>query len=249
MQIKVMTFNLRIDVPVDGDNQWRFRIPSVKAMIEKHQPDILMFQETTPAMLKDLENIESVYGYYYVGRNSDSRGEGCPIYYRKQDWRIKLADTIWLSQTPRTPGSMDEEEGYPRIASMTVLQHTNGVRFRFVNTHLAYRSTRAKDLNQKVLFDFIQNFPERIPTILGGDFNEEIHVINKYRTRDFAFALSPEHGPTIHDFKGGQGTAQIDHLLYQPSFLLSEVQIDRQLSLGRLPSDHYPVIGVFQYES
>jgi endonuclease/exonuclease/phosphatase family metal-dependent hydrolase len=249
MQIKVMTFNLRIDVPVDGDNQWRFRIPSVKAMIEKHQPDILMFQETTPAMLKDLNHLETVYGYYYVGRNADYQGEGCPIYYRKQDWRLKLADTIWLSQTPRTPGSMDEEEGFPRIASMTVLQHTNGVRFRFVNTHLAYRSTRAKDLNQKVLFDFIQNFPERIPTILGGDFNEEIHVINKYRTRDFAFALSPEHGPTIHDFKGGQGTAQIDHLLYQPSFLLSEVQIDRQLSLGRLPSDHYPVIGVFQYES
>jgi endonuclease/exonuclease/phosphatase family metal-dependent hydrolase len=249
MQMKVMTFNVRIDVPVDGNNQWSFRIPSVKAMIEKHQPDILMLQETTPAMLKDLENIESVYGYYYVGRNADYQGEGCPIYYRKQDWRIKLADTIWLSQTPRTPGSMDVEEGFPRIASMVVLQHTSGVRFRFVNTHLAYRSTRAKDLNQKVLFDFIQNFPERIPTILGGDFNEEIHVINKYRTRDFAFALSPEHGPTIHDFKGGQGTAQIDHLLYQSSFLLSEVQIDRQLSLGRLPSDHYPVIGVFQYES
>ena len=249
MQIKVMTFNVRIDVPVDGDNQWRFRIPSVKAMIEKHQPDILMLQETTPAMLKDLNHLETVYGYYYVGRNADYQGEGCPIYYRKQDWRIKLADTIWLSQTPRTSGSMDVEEGFPRIASMVVLQHTSGVRFRFVNTHLAYRSTRAKDLNQKVLFDFIQNFPERIPTILGGDFNEEIHVINKYRTRDFAFALSPEHGPTIHDFKGGQGTAQIDHLLYQPSFLLSDVQIDRQLSLGRLPSDHYPVIGVFQYES
>ena len=249
MQIKVMTFNLRIDIPVDGDNQWRFRIPSVKAMIEKHQPDILMLQETTPAMLKDLNQLENVYGYYYVGRNADYQGEGCPIYYRKQDWRLKLADTIWLSQTPRTPGSMDEEEGYPRIASMIVLQHSSGVRFRFVNTHLAYRSKRAKDLNQKVLFDFIQNFPERIPTILGGDFNEEIHVINKYRTRDFAFALNSEHGPTIHDFKGGQGTAQIDHLLYQPSFLLSDVVIDRQLSLDRLPSDHYPVIGVFQYES
>jgi endonuclease/exonuclease/phosphatase family metal-dependent hydrolase len=221
----------------------------VKAMIEKHQPDILMLQETTPVMLKDLEKIETVYGYYYVGRNADYLGEGCPIYYRKQEWRIKLTDTIWLSQTPRTPGSMDEEEGFPRIASMVVLQHTSGIKFRFVNTHLAYRSKRAKDLNQKVLFDFIQNFPERIPTILGGDFNEEIHVINKYRTRDFAFALSPEHGPTIHDFKVGQGTAQIDHLLYQPSFLLSDVQIDRQLSLGRLPSDHYPVIGVFQYES
>jgi endonuclease/exonuclease/phosphatase family metal-dependent hydrolase len=249
MQIKVMTFNLRIDVPVDGDNQWRFRIPSVKAMIEKHQPDILMLQETTPAMLKDLETIENVYGYYYVGRNADYQGEGCPIYYRKQDWRIKLADTIWLSQTPRTPGSMDDEEGFPRIASMAVLQHTSGITFRFVNTHLAYRSKRAKDLNQKVLFDFIQNFPERIPTILGGDFNEEIPVIQKYRTRDFEFALTPADGPTYHEFKGDEGMTQIDHLLYQPFFQLHEVMIDRQLSLGRLPSDHYPVIGVFQYES
>ena len=249
MQIKVMTFNVRIDVPVDGDNQWRFRIPSVKAMIEKHQPDILMLQETTPAMLKDLEKIENVYGYYYVGRNADYQGEGCPIYYRKQDWRIKLADTIWLSQTPRTPGSMDVEEGFPRIASMVVLQHTSGIKFRFVNTHLAYRSKRAKDLNQKVLFDFIQNFPERVPTILGGDFNEEIPIIQKYRTRDFEFALSPKQGPTYHDFKGGLGTTQIDHLLYQAFFQVNEVMVDRQLSLGRLPSDHYPVIGVFQYES
>jgi endonuclease/exonuclease/phosphatase family metal-dependent hydrolase len=190
-----------------------------------------------------------VYGYYYVGRNADYQGEGCPIYYRKQDWRIKLADTIWLSQTPRTPGSMDEEEGFPRIASMVVLQHTSGNKFRFVNTHLAYRSKRAKDLNQKVLFDFIQSFPERIPTILGGDFNEEIPVIQKYRTRDFEFALTPEDGPTYHEFKGGEGMTQIDHFLYQPFFQLHEVMIDRQLSLGRLPSDHYPVIGVFQYES
>lgn len=249
MQFKVMTFNVRIDVPVDGNNQWRFRIPSVKAMIEKHQPDILMLQETTPAMLKDLETIETVYGYYYVGRNADYQGEGCPIYFRKQDWRLKLADTIWLSQTPHTPGSMDEEEGFPRIASMVVLQHTSGMKFRFVNTHLAYRSKRAKDLNQKVLFDFIQNFPERIPTILGGDFNEEISVIQKYRTRDFEFALSPEQGPTYHEFKGGQGITQIDHLLYQAFFQLTEVTVDRQSSLDRLPSDHYPVIGVFQYES
>jgi endonuclease/exonuclease/phosphatase family metal-dependent hydrolase len=249
MQIKVMTFNLRIDVPVDGGNQWRFRIPSVKSIIEKHQPDILMLQETTQAMLKDLGQLENLYGYYFLGRNIDLQGEGCPIYYRKQDWCIKLADTIWLSQTPRTPGSMDIEEGFPRIASMVVLQHTGGINFRFVNTHLAYRSKRAKDLNLKVLFDFIQNFPERIPTILGGDFNEEIPVIQKYRTRDFEFALSPEHGPTYHDFKGGQGSAQIDHLLYQAFFQVNEVIIDRQLSLGRLPSDHYPVIGVFQYES
>ena len=249
MQIKVMTFNVRIDVPVDGVNQWAFRITSVLAMIEKHQPDILMFQETNLPMLKNLSSLEKKYGYYYLGRDANQEGEGCPIYYRKQDWRIKIADTIWLSQTPRTPGSMDLEEGFPRIASMAVLQHTNGKRMRFINTHLAYRSKRAKDLNLKVLFDFVQSFPERIPTILGGDFNEEAHVVRRYGPRDFLFALTQQHGPTYHEFKGGKGIAQIDHLVFQDPFELVSVEVDRQTMMDRFPSDHYPVIGVFQYES
>ncbi len=249
MQIKVMTFNLRIDVPVDGVNQWPHRIGSILAMIEKHQPDIIMFQETTLAMLNQLASLEKKYGYYYVGRDANQAGEGCPIYYRKQDWRIKIADTIWLSQTPRTPGSMDQEEGFPRIASMVVLQHTNGKRIRFINTHLAYRSKRAKDINLKVLFDFVQSFPERIATILGGDFNEEAPTIKRYGPRDLHVALQPIHGPTYHEFKGGQGMAQIDHLLFQEPFELVSVDVDRNLMMNRLPSDHYPVIGVFQYES
>jgi endonuclease/exonuclease/phosphatase family metal-dependent hydrolase len=249
MKLSVMTFNLRIDVPVDGENKWRFRAPSVLEVINKHQPDIIMFQETTPAMLDDLQIIEKIYHYYYVGRNVDSKGEGCPIYYRFQTWKMRFADTVWLSHTPRTPGSMDKDEGYPRIASMILLQHTNGQLFRFVNTHLAHRSKKANDINHKVLFDFIQSFPQRVPTILGGDFNEEQPVISKYRTRDFQFALTPEDGMTYHEFRGGNGISQIDHLLFQEPIRLVKVEVDRHLSLNRLPSDHYPVIGVFEYES
>jgi endonuclease/exonuclease/phosphatase family metal-dependent hydrolase len=245
MQIKVMTFNLRIDVPVDGNHQWRFRVPAVLAMLEKHNPDILMLQETTPAMLGDIKKLETKYGYYYMGRNQDLQGEGCPIYYKKQDYRIKAADTIWLSHTPRTPGSMDPEEGFPRIVSMIVLQHTDGRLFRFLNTHLAYRSSRAKDINLKVLFDFMQSFPERIPTILGGDFNEGAVKIKKYMPRDLQFAPSLDLGNTYHEFKGGDGIAQIDYLLYQEGLQSKEVVVDRSQFFQHMPSDHYPVIGVF----
>jgi len=245
MQIKVMTFNLRIDVPVDGSHQWKFRIPSILAVIKKHNPDVLMLQETTPAMLADIKPLETKYGYYYMGRNQDLQGEGCPIYYKKQDYRIKAADTIWLSQTPRTPGSMDPEEGFPRIASMIVLQHTDGKLIRLINTHLAYRSSRAKDINLKVLFDFIQSFPERIPTILGGDFNEGAIKIKKYMPRDLQFAPTLDLGNTYHEFKGGDGISQIDYLIHQENMKVLEVKVDRGLFFNQLPSDHYPVIGVF----
>jgi endonuclease/exonuclease/phosphatase family metal-dependent hydrolase len=249
MQIKVMTFNLRVDVPVDGIHQWRYRVPSVLLMIDQHQPDIIFFQEVTPAMMTDLQALEQIYGYYFVGRNADKLGEGCPIYFRKSLFQIKLADTIWLTQTPRTPGSLDPEEGYPRIASEVILQYQKGPLYRFVNTHLAYRSKKAKDMNMKVLFDFIQSFPDPIPTILGGDFNESIQVIKKYAPRTLLFALTSEHGNTLHDFLGGQGVSQIDHILYQLPFKLTSVEVDRTLPLSMLPSDHYPVIGVLTDES
>lgn len=249
MQIKVMTFNLRIDVPVDGENQWRYRIASVLAMIRDHQPDVLMLQETTPAMLKDLSELNHDYDHYYVGRNQDLLGEGCPLYFRRTVFKMRLNDTIWLSATPRTPGSMDPEEGFPRIASMVVLQHQQGPLFRFVNTHLAYRSARAKDLNLKVLFDFVQSFPDSLPVIIGGDFNDTISFIKPYMPRRLSLGLSPEHGPTYHDFKGGDGLSQIDHFIVGEPWQLQNIQVDRRSFFNRLPSDHYPVIGEFRYES
>lgn len=249
MQVKVMTFNVRIDVPIDGNHQWPHRVGAVLAMVHKHQPDVLMLQETNPKMLSDLQTLEQEYGYYYVGRDADLQGEGCPIYYKKNDWRIKLADTIWLSHTPRTPGSMDLEEGFPRIASMVVLQHVSGNMYRFINTHLAYRSKRTKELNLKVLFDFIQAVPEVIPTILGGDFNETMAWIRRYSPRHLQFALAQETLNTYHEFRGGLGLTQIDHLLYSEPFHLQSIVVDQSLMLDRLPSDHYPVIGVFQDES
>jgi endonuclease/exonuclease/phosphatase family metal-dependent hydrolase len=249
MQMKVMTFNLRIDVPVDGPNQWRHRVSSVMAMIDQHQPDILLLQETTQAMLTDLQALNHEYDGYYQGRNADLTGEGCPIYFKKNLFRLRFMDTIWLSQKPRTPGSMDEEEGFPRIASMVVLQHTNGLLYRFINCHLAYRSKRAKDTNLKVLFDFALSLPEPLPTIIGGDFNDTMPKIKTYTPRPFLFALAQDQTNTYHEFLGGAGISQIDHLLYNDGFKLESVVIDQQKMLNRYPSDHYPVVGVFHHES
>lgn len=242
-----MTFNLRVDVPVDGRHQWRFRIPGVLAMIHKHQPDILLFQEATPAMLNDLASLQTYYGSYYCGRNADLQGEGCPIYFNKSRFQLRLGDTIWLSQTPHTPGSMDEEEGFPRIASTTTLQDLKTkTLIRVVNTHLAYRSHRVKDTNLKVLFDYVQSFLDQVITIVGGDFNAPLSIIQPYKPNQLIASLLPQHGATIHDFEGGLGREQIDHLFFQSTLKLVSVEIDRSQVNGVYPSDHYPVIGEYQ---
>jgi endonuclease/exonuclease/phosphatase family metal-dependent hydrolase len=74
-------------------------------------------------------------------------------------------------------------------------------------------------------------------------------MIKRYTPRDLLFALTPAHGNTLHDFKGGRGISQIDHILYQKPFKLTSVEVDRSLPLSILPSDHYPVIGVLTDES
>lgn len=245
--MKVMTFNLRIDVPVDGVHQWRYRVPAVLDMIHHHQPDILLLQETTPAMLQDIQGLHEHYVSYYCGRNADKLGEGCPIYVKKSRYQIRFVDTIWLSQQPRTPGSMDPEEGFPRIASMvTLVEHQSNKLIRVINAHLAYRSARAKDMNLKVLFDYAQSFDDGITTIIGGDFNANLSFIKPYKPNLWMASLLPQHGPTIHDFKGGLGSEQIDHLFFQTPLSLVSVEIDRRQLKGIFPSDHYPVIGVYQ---
>ncbi|CAN0430076.1 unnamed protein product, partial [Phaeothamnion confervicola] len=43
--LKVMTYNLRLDTPDDGINQWPTRTDKVVALITKHNPDIIGVQE------------------------------------------------------------------------------------------------------------------------------------------------------------------------------------------------------------
>ena len=43
-EIKVMSFNLRMDTPHDGVNRFRNRIGRVMEVIESENPDIIGFQ-------------------------------------------------------------------------------------------------------------------------------------------------------------------------------------------------------------
>lgn len=245
MHLKVISLNVRIDVPVDGKNQWGFRRDNILKFINEQQPDVCFFQETNHDMYRYLAEHLEVYASVYTGRDGDRLGEGCPIFYRKTKFALVNTHTFWLSHHPQTAGSMDEEEGFPRIATHLRLLTSQKTTISLINTHLAYRSKRNQDLNLKVLFDFVQSLPSGEPVILGGDFNMERNMIQRYKPRNIQFAGENQTFNTYHEFLGGEGLRQIDHFLFTD---VEEVSffIDQQAFQGQHLSDHYPVIGEFK---
>lgn len=246
MRMKVLSLNVRIDVPVDGEHQWLYRLPTILAYIQHHQPDVCLFQEVNETMFVQLQEGLTHYMGDYVGRDANKKGEGCPIFFKKDIFELKKSDTIWLSHTPRTPGSMDQEEGFPRIAQYALLKTKHDFFLQVINTHLAYRSTRNQDLNLKVLFDYVHHLDQSHPVIIGGDFNMPKSKIVNYKPREYAFSGSDNLANTYHEFQGGLGLRQIDHLIVH-QLKEENFMIDQAPYLGRHVSDHYPIIGEYVY--
>ena len=244
MHVKVISLNVRIDVPVDGTNQWTFRRQSIVDYMLFQNPDVCFFQEVNPSMLAFLQDHLPDFESVYMGRDANRLGEGCPIFFKKSTFSKVSEHTFWLSHHPHTPGSMDEEEGFPRIATHLRLLTKEKNTVSFLNTHLAYRSKRNQDLNLKVLFDFVQSLPSGEPLIIGGDFNMQRQTIHPYKPRNLRFAGESNIQKTYHEFQGGEGRDQIDHLLFTD---VEEVRfsIDQSPFQSRHLSDHYPVIGEF----
>lgn len=245
-----MTFNLRVAVEVDGKNFWPFRLKSVLAMIDKHQPDFLATQEVTDSMAKDLEIPLRDFTSCGEGRNADRHGERCTLFVRKDNWKIETTETVWLSATPDVPGSMDPEEGFPRICTMAVVSSLqDDTHLLLANVHLSYRSERSLKQNVKTLVHYLGFWKVKYPypVVLLGDFNaspsDPIHeTIRQAGLRSPLDCYSGSSKFTFHDFLGGTGIETIDYIYYSPELTATSYYVDQSMIEGRYPSDHFPVI-------
>lgn len=250
--MKVMTFNLRVDVPVDGPNYWPFRVDSVAAMIRFHAPDIIGLQEVTDRMKLDLQPLFTDYLFLGDGRNADRHGEACTVMVLKNKFKPVQSRTFWLSATPEVAGSMDEEEGFPRICTeIGVIDNQTGNQFNVLNTHFAYRSERTRVQNAKTLLEDFAHQNKKVPTLLMGDFNaEDTHEIHqeilRHKFRNGFKELQQNHRKTFHGFLGGEGETAIDFIYATPEWTFSSIEVDDRKLLERYPSDHYPVIATLK---
>jgi hypothetical protein len=127
-KIKVITFNLRVAVKVDGVNYFDNRLPRIIEFLKAEQPDVVGFQEVN-AHMKELLN-QNIEDYVLVGcgREKDYNGESALIGYRKDKFELIKFENFWLSATPDVPGSRYgfDQSVCPRITSAALLKARSG---------------------------------------------------------------------------------------------------------------------------
>ena len=102
--IKVISYNVRVNNEGDGENKWDLRKHASVAMINEEKPTIFGLQEAKPEQMQYLVENLPQYGHIGVGREDGvSSGEHMTIFYLKDEVELLDGGTFWLSETPRSP--------------------------------------------------------------------------------------------------------------------------------------------------
>lgn len=257
--IKIMTFNARVSVPMDGINQFCHRTPRIKRMIEETDPDIICFQEISPMSSRDW-CVENLTDYYIVGCGRDENyfGEHLLIAYKKKDIYLISYETKALSLTPNKFGTVIEGVGqseYPRIYVKALFKHKEiDQPFYVYNIHAdcGAGDGRARIIETaQVLTDICSH---NVNFILAGDFNaypdaDEIKMITACNARSIKWATEG-CGATWHDFGRidlKNKDNPIDYIFTDSKNRVVKTEnVDDVPENGVYVSDHHPLYAVLE---
>jgi endonuclease/exonuclease/phosphatase family metal-dependent hydrolase len=99
--IKVMTYNLRVDFGGDGENNWEFRRDFLAGQLVFYAPDFIGTQEGKVHQLRYIDSTLVDYNYIGISRDdSKTEGEFSAIFYNSKKYKAVKEVTFWLSETP-----------------------------------------------------------------------------------------------------------------------------------------------------
>ena len=254
VSVRLMTYNIRLDLASDGPNAWPHRRDWVAAQVLWLHPDLFGMQEVLPNQKSDL--IAALPRYRFIGGGRDDgkeKGEASPIAFDTQRFDLLDNGLFWLSPTPAV-ASKGWDAAYNRVATWARLR-VRGTRYAIlaVNTHFDHIGTVARKESALQISRWIEsNVRHCEQVMLFGDFNsgtddEPLASIKaSLGLRDArAVSKSAPFGPanTFNGFEPAPAESRvIDHFL-----LGRQVEVERYLVLsqaidGRWPSDHFPVL-------
>lgn len=259
--MKICTFNIRVDTPVDGNNSFSLREgnthcrkPLVKSALRREMPDIIGFQEVLPHVRTWFEEKFTEYNLIGCGRECDRDGESTPIAYKRDRFYLMASDTFWLSPTPYLPGSRfpTDQSGCPRTCCCAVLMDkTNGGIIRVYNTHLDHVGERAREQGMRVVLERIKaddGVYAEVPSVLMGDFNATPDSPFLQEVEGFVSAGAPitdvsaHSGFTFHAYHPDESSAKIDYIFTNARCTPEQTYLLSDEEDGVYVSDHYPVI-------
>ena len=256
-EVKVMSYNLRVDFGGDGENNWEFRRDFLADQIRYNAPDFLGTQEGKAHQLQFIE--KQLEGYAYIGiSRDDSRTEGefSAIFYNTRKFKVLAEGTFWLSYTPDVK-SKGWDAALERICTYGLFQDmASGKKLYVFNTHLDHVGEMARANSAKLIVRKITEInKENWPVVVTGDFNSE-PTGGAYKnmiaalTDSKAISETKPFGPsgTFNAFKFHEPvTVCIDYI-----FVSDRIRVLRHAVLSdskdcRYPSDHLPVFAELAY--
>lgn len=278
--LRVMTFNVLYHGARNAAGEWPVRRELVEEVLERWHPCVVGFQEATELQLEQLIHDHPEYAvvpgpvsgttrlpsWVRRGERVQDVGEWCPLFYRRDLFRVTTHGAFWLSHTSDEPGSVLPGTWLPRVVNWARFESlADGRAISIFNTHIDFLPWAARR-SARILWERLQGYWDGTAAqVVMGDFNAAPgSAIHRCLLRDCAVpgsgGRSPEfrdawevaahrHGP-VETFHGGRGRkrwpGRIDHIFFRPGNLpVAQCTTITHGMKGRFPSDHYPVMVEF----
>jgi len=251
--LKLMTYNIRLDVETDGENKWFHRKDFLTAQIQFYEPDIFGVQEAKPNQVLDIAAALQAYHYVGIGRDGIGQGESSNIYFKKDRFELVQSNTFWLSETPDSI-SKGWDAAFNRVCTYALFKDLKTkTNFWVFNTHLDHMGELAKTNGIQLIISKIAklNTPN-YSVFFMGDFNSKptenrIISLKKEMQDSREIALQKPFGPsgTFNGFKHNEpATELIDYIFISKNnrFKVQKYAILSDSKDLRYPSDHFPVL-------
>ena len=248
--LRVMSYNIRLDVASDSLNAWPHRREFLANQIQFHAPDILGIQEGTPGQVDWLDVHLTRYARIGEGREGGHRGEYSAIYYDRHRLRVVDSGTCWLSETPKSV-SVGWDAALPRIMTWGRFTDRNTERdFYAFNTHFDHVGEEARRRSAELILTMIDSLnPEGLPFVLTGDFNLTPNTAPLQRLAAAltdAYVAAPVRLGPAGTFTGFDyatpATRRIDYIFTAPGVEVLNFGTLTDAVDGRYPSDHFPLL-------
>jgi len=257
--IKVMTYNIRLDVASDGENDWTHRKDFFASQIQFYEPDIFGVQEAKPNQVIDMSAAFPQYNYLGIGREGVGNGESSNIFYKKDRFKVLASNTFWLSETPDKI-SKGWDAAFNRVCTYALFKDLKTkTTFWVFNTHLDHVGELAKTNGILLILSKIAALnTKNYPVLFMGDFNslptdDRIKALKKEMNDTRDITETKPFGPsgTFNGFKHDEPvTSLIDYIFLSKNnkFKVKKYAVLSDSKDLKYPSDHLPVYVEISYK-
>lgn len=250
--LKLLSYNIRLDVEVDGENDWAHRKDFFASQLQFYEPDIFGIQEAKPNQLTDIAIVLPQYSSIGIGRDGIGKGESSSVFYKTDRFKVLESNTFWLSETPNEI-SKGWDAAFNRVCTYGLFRDvkTNKT-FWVFNTHLDHIGELARTNGILLILSKIQKLnTKKYPVFFMGDFNSkptEDRIIHLKKEMNDTREVSKEKpfGPsgTFNGFRHNEPVTElIDYIFISKNspFIVKKYAVLSDSKDLRYPSDHLPV--------